>query len=153
MKAKHAPCLDAVWHNSWDSGHAKARSLCARYGRVVVKWDLRSAMDWTWHLNDSKPRGASAAVHIRHAYCCADLGICKPDDALSDRKCIEAFHRSKANEICKQAQAKVSKGLCSVRALCPKEAGGYTKVERTLRLSSVENLWLCGLGFRIGRCP
>ena len=84
-----ASCLDGGWDNSctakifgkcigWSSSYwAQATATCtAGSDKVVVKIDLKSQGDRTWHLTGFTRSNGQSNTKTNGVYCCDDLGRC-----------------------------------------------------------------------------
>ena len=152
-------CLRASWENNVFSkwfvkygSRFEARNECSGWGKVVVKWDMDSAADRTWHLNDDNTRNGHSDSKVSWAYCCTDLSdLCNVSDMLTNKQCRSEFHDSDAHDDgCRLDSgsdgASISddtRGYCDISATCPANAGASTKTSGSWHVLKVDQLVNC----------
>ena len=94
-----AECLDANWNNRKDllsRGEVWATNKCSDYGTVVVKVDIKSAKDKTWHLDHgNKKKEGTGLFDTRKVSCCADLAISNNRGIWKISVCCPTFARDR----------------------------------------------------------
>ena len=95
---RDAECLSASWRNRgiFKKSTYRVQNMCAAYGRVTAKVDLKMARDRTVNLDDGRPRRGWAWRQIRSISCCSDTGICNRSDAVTDEGCLARFRQASA---------------------------------------------------------
>ena len=93
---RDAECLSASWRNRgiFKKSTYRVQNMCAAYGRVTAKVDLKMARDRTVNLDDGRPRRGWAWRQIRSISCCSDTGICNRSDAVTDEGCLARFKQA-----------------------------------------------------------
>ena len=96
--------------------------MCPKYGKVVAKVDLKSAMDRTLHLDDGSQRDGTTIHRIPGISCCSDTGeLCNRSDVLTDAGCLARFQQvSTAARTCRDATATFSSEnrTCTIATEC-----------------------------------
>ncbi len=123
---RNAECLSAWWKNRgpFRTSPYYVRNMCAEYGRVVAKVDLKSARDRTLHLYDGLPREGDTRHRIRSISCCSDTGaLCNRSEVVTDAGCLARYDRlSPATRTCRNefASAAISGDAynCTITAHC-----------------------------------
>ncbi len=133
---RNAECLDAWWDNRGvlRKNRYRVQNMCADYGKVVAKVDLKSARDRTLHLTNGNRRYGRTLHAIRGVSCCADLGnLCNRSDVVTDDTCRRRFLASPAASYCipRSITAKASISgdnyRCMLSARCLKQPGGENR--------------------------
>lgn len=101
----HSECLHGWWDNNpWPKKStfgAQVQNDCHLWGTVVVKVDLASCSDKTWHLNNTNKRRGSEACRVNGIYCCTDIGdLCDKTDLITVDGCTGQFDESPASDSC-----------------------------------------------------
>ena len=100
----HTECLHGWWdNNSWPKKStfgAQVQNDCHLWDTVVVKVDLASCSDKTWHLNNTNKRRGSEACRVNGIYCCKDLGVCRKKDYVTIDGCTDQWNDSPASDTC-----------------------------------------------------
>ncbi len=122
---RDAECLSASWRNRgiFKKSTYRVRNMCADYGRVTAKVDLKMARDRTVNLDDGRPRRGWAWRQIRTISCCSDTGICNRSDAVTDEGCLARFRQASAAPLsCYSYTASATSPgenyKCTIRARC-----------------------------------
>ena len=101
----HSECLHGWWTNrGWpkkSSFGAQVQNDCHLWGTVVVKVDLASCSDKTWHLNNTSKRRGSEACRVNGIHCCKDVGdLCNKRDLMTVDGCTSRWDQSPASDTC-----------------------------------------------------
>ena len=122
---RDAECLSASWRNRgiFKKSTYRVQNMCAAYGRVTAKVDLKMARDRTVNLDDGRPRRGWAWRQIRSISCCSDTGICNRSDAVTDEGCLARFRQASAAPLsCYSYTASATSPgenyKCTIRARC-----------------------------------
>ena len=104
----HSECVHGWWdNNEWPKKStfgAQVQNDCHLWGKVVVKVDLASCSDKTWHFTNANTRRGSEACRVRGIYCCQDLSdLCDRDDMVTRANCEIEWNKSSASESCTPA--------------------------------------------------
>ena len=155
---REAECLEANWNNNrdfWSNGKVEATNLCATYGTVVAKIDIKAGSDKTWYLTDGETRSSSTGGYdTRNVWCCSDLSDFCDRPELNDDTCRDQFQSSSARETCwSEAVTYQAPGQCRVEASCQMGDGRNDKdTTKTASWHDTADLSNCNGTLQVGGC-